>query len=102
MVHKVHLSFLFFLSFRSTFIGSDFEGFLYQYLRKSQYFPFQCYLSAKQGNHWYHFYNFFGMTRSLTGDWPPGPSTLEVSTIPTYSTPKMIDKAHPQILRFQG
>ena len=25
--------------------------------------------SAKQGNHWYHFYNVFGMTRSLTGDW---------------------------------
>ena len=26
-------------------------------------------LSAKQGNNWYHFYNVFGMTRSLTGDW---------------------------------
>ena len=26
-------------------------------------------LSAKQRNYWYHFYNFFGMTRSLTGDW---------------------------------
>ena len=26
-------------------------------------------LSAKQGNYWYHFYNVFGMTRSLTGDW---------------------------------
>ena len=25
--------------------------------------------SAKQGNYWYHFYNVFGMTRSLTGDW---------------------------------
>ena len=25
--------------------------------------------SAKQGKHWYHFYNIFGMTRSLTGDW---------------------------------
>jgi len=25
-------------------------------------------LSAKQGNYWYHFYNVFGMTRSLTGD----------------------------------
>ena len=26
--------------------------------------------SAKQGNfNWYHFYNVFGMTRSLTGDW---------------------------------
>ena len=26
-------------------------------------------LSAKQGNYWYHAYNVFGMTRSLTGDW---------------------------------
>ena len=26
-------------------------------------------LSAKQGYCWYHFYNVFGMTRSLTGDW---------------------------------
>jgi len=26
-------------------------------------------LSAKQGNYWYHFYNVFGMTRSLTGYW---------------------------------
>ena len=26
-------------------------------------------LSAKQGNYWYHFYNVFGMTRSLAGDW---------------------------------
>ena len=25
--------------------------------------------SAKQGHYWYHFYNVFGMTRSLTGDW---------------------------------
>jgi len=25
--------------------------------------------SAKQGNYWYHFYNVFGMTWSLTGDW---------------------------------
>ena len=25
--------------------------------------------SAKQGNYWYHFYNVFGMTQSLTGDW---------------------------------
>ena len=24
---------------------------------------------AKQGHYWYHFYNVFGMTRSLTGDW---------------------------------
>ena len=34
----------------------------------SQYFPFLMF-SAKQGNYWYHFYNVFGMTRSLTGDW---------------------------------
>ena len=26
-------------------------------------------LSAKQGHYWYHFYNIFGMLRSLTGDW---------------------------------
>ena len=26
-------------------------------------------LIAKQGNYWYHFYNVFGMTRSLTGNW---------------------------------
>jgi len=25
-------------------------------------------LSAKHGNYWYHLYNVFGMTRSLTGD----------------------------------
>ena len=25
--------------------------------------------SAKQGQYWYHFYNVFGMTPSLTGDW---------------------------------
>ena len=25
--------------------------------------------SAKQWHYWYHFYNVFGMTRSLTGDW---------------------------------
>ena len=28
-------------------------------------------LSAKQGYYWYHFYNVFGMTQSLTGDWTP-------------------------------
>ena len=31
-------------------------------------FPFSM-LIAKQGNYWYHFYNVFGMTRSLTGNW---------------------------------
>ena len=37
-------------------------------LQKEPVFPFLM-LSAKQGNYWYHFYNVFGMTRSLTGDW---------------------------------
>ena len=56
---------------------SDFEGFSitdsihYIYfpiliLEKEPVFPFSM-LSAKQWNYWYHFYNFFGMTRSLTG-----------------------------------
>ena len=35
-------------------------------------------LSAKQGHYWYHFYNVFGMTRSLK----PGPPALDASTIP--------------------
>ena len=30
-------------------------------------FPFIMF-SAKQGKYWYHFYNVFSMTRSLTGD----------------------------------
>ena len=58
---------------------SDFEGFSipnfihYIYfpiliLEKEPVFPFLMF-SAKQGNYWYHFYNHFGMTRSLTGDW---------------------------------
>ena len=51
------------------------------FLRKSQYFPFWMF-SAEQGHFWYHFYNVFGMTRSLTGGLNPGPPTLEVSTIP--------------------
>jgi len=25
--------------------------------------------SAEQWNYWYHFYDVFSMTRSLTGDW---------------------------------
>ena len=33
-----------------------------------QYFPFLCSVLNK-GTTWYHFYNVFGMTRSLTGDW---------------------------------
>ena len=42
----------------------------YLILEKEPVFPFSM-LSAKQGNYWYHFYNVFGMTRSLTGDWTP-------------------------------
>ena len=37
-------------------------------LEKEPVFPFSM-LSAKQGNYWYHFYNVFGMTRSLTEEW---------------------------------
>jgi len=40
-------------------------------LEKEPVFPFLMF-SAKQGNYWYHFYNIFGMTRSLTGDWTWG------------------------------
>ena len=64
---------------------SDFEGFLYKILsiiflsfsyfyflililEKEPVIPFSM-LSAKQGNYWYRFYNVFGMTLSLTGDW---------------------------------
>ena len=42
--------------------------FLILILEKEPVFPFSM-LGAKQGNYWYHFYNVFGMTRSLTGDW---------------------------------
>ena len=42
--------------------------FLILILEKAPVFPFLMF-SAKQGNYWYHFYNVFGMTRSLTGDW---------------------------------
>ena len=38
--------------------------------------------SAKQGHYWYHLYNVFGMTRSLTGGLNQGPPALEASTIP--------------------
>ena len=37
-------------------------------LEKEPVFPFLMF-SAKQGNYWYHYYNVFGMTQSLTGDW---------------------------------
>ena len=57
---------------------SDFEGFsipdiihyIFFYLNSSEragIFPFLM-LSAKQEYYWYHFYNVFGMTRSVTGD----------------------------------
>ena len=42
--------------------------FLNLILEKEPVFPFLM-LSAKQGNYCYHFYNVFGMTRCLTGDW---------------------------------
>ena len=37
-------------------------------LEKEPVFPFLMF-SAKQRHYWYHFFNVFGMTRSLTGDW---------------------------------
>ena len=37
--------------------------------------------SVKQGNYWYHFYNVFGMTRSLTG-LNLGPPILDACTLP--------------------
>jgi len=37
-------------------------------LEKEPVFPILMF-SAKQESYWYHFYNVFGMTRSLTGDW---------------------------------
>ena len=48
---------------------------------RASIFPLSM-LSAKQGHYWYHFYNVFGMMRSLTGDWIRGPHTLEASTLP--------------------
>ena len=58
---------------------SDFEGFSFPdfihyiyypilILEKEPVFPFLMF-NVKQGNYWYHFYNAFGMTQSLTGDW---------------------------------
>mgnify|MGYP000066582269 FL=1 len=38
--------------------------------------------STKQGHFWYHFYNIFGMTQTLTGGLNLGPPALEASTIP--------------------
>ena len=70
---------------------ADFEGFLSRFdplhfnpiliLQKEPVFPFLM-LSAKQGNYWYHFYNVFGMTRSLDWGLNPVPPALEASTIP--------------------
>ena len=56
---------------------SDFERFLYQILSITLFSYLNLWerastfsmVSAKQGNYWYHFYNVFGMTRSLTWDW---------------------------------
>ena len=45
---------------------SDFEVFFYLRFYLPILIPFLM-LSAKQGNYWYHFYNVFDMTRSLTG-----------------------------------
>ena len=71
--------FCFFPSLPQRPMTSDFKGFSnpdfihYIYfpiliLQKEPVFPFLMF-SAKQGHYWYHFYNVFGMTRSLTGDW---------------------------------
>ena len=53
---------------------SDFKGFsipdFIHYIffpYRASIFPFECSL-LNNGNYWYHFYNIFGMTRSLTGD----------------------------------
>ena len=58
---------------------SDYEGFSIPYFIHYIYFPILILwkepvfsfwmLSAKQGHYCYHFYNVFGMTPSLTGDW---------------------------------
>ena len=72
-----HLLFFSFFIPAKTANDSDFEVFpdfiLYffcpiLFLEKEPVFPFSM-LSAKQGNNWCHFYNVFGMTRSLTRDW---------------------------------
>ena len=50
-------------------------------LQKEPVFPFLM-LSAQQGDYWYHFYNVFGMTWSLTGYWTWDLPALEASTLP--------------------
>ena len=50
---------------------SDFIHYIYLpilILENEPVFPFSM-LSAKQGNYWFLFYNVFGMTQSLTGNW---------------------------------
>ena len=64
--------------------------FLSYFLRKSQYFPFSMF-STKQVNYWYHFYNVFGMTRSLTGDW-----TLDLP----HSKPALYHQAIEEAVRY--
>ena len=39
-------------------------------------------LSAKQGSHWYHFYNVFGMTRPGIDPTPPWPTAHEADALP--------------------
>ena len=60
--------------FLSQILSITFFNYLISWERASMF-------SAKQGNYWYHFYNVFGMTRSLTG-LNPGPPILDASTLP--------------------
>ena len=54
---------------------SDFEGFSIPDFINYIYFPIlilekePVFSLLRLGHYWYHFYNVFGMTRSLTGDW---------------------------------
>ena len=53
------------------FSNPDFIHYIYfqiLILEKEPVFPFLMF-SAKQESYWYDFYNVFGMTRSLTGNW---------------------------------
>ena len=65
-----------FSSSRQRPMTSDFKGFLYQILSITLFSYLNYWerasislFNAKQGNYWYHFFNVFGMTRSLSGDW---------------------------------
>ena len=53
-------------------------------LEKEPVFPFLMF-SSKQGNYWYHLYNVFGMTRSLTGDEPSTSRTRSQHSAPRLS-----------------